>query len=91
MAFLWPWLYGAAVSSATWRFYRLVGLPDDEMDDEAPSLVQLILAYAQQADDFELFGDDTVELLVESIGVADRVDQRCELKDKRVWIKVQQG
>ncbi len=67
VAFLWPWLDGTALSSATWR---LVGLPDDEMDDEAPSLAQLILAHAQQADDREACGDDVVELLVESIDSA---------------------
>lgn len=68
VAFLWPWLDDAALSSATWRFCRLVGLPDD--DDgvgEAPPLLQLILAHAHLTDDVESYSDDIVELLVESI------------------------
>ena len=48
-AFLWPWLDGAAISSATWRFGRLVGLPDNEMDDEAPPLARAVDSGARPA------------------------------------------
>lgn len=83
VAFLWPWLDHAALSSATRRFGQLVGAPDDQTDaTEAPSLVQLILAHVQVTGDFGSFIDDVVKLLVESIDGEMTRDILCAL-DKR--------